>query len=294
MRREEEVLAQLRLLVSDACLATAPVLREAIDATTSLLAALAEGASPRAFRAAVLLGRAFERLAEGMWPLNEDVRAFLLACVYAAAVEAGVDLANASVERVAPAAGRGDPALEALTVLAVGASDMPPEGDPAAAPVPATCRELPAAAGLLAADPMDYSSDCLCPSGIFTPGAAELAAYKERIRELCLGGAPEAPETLAGILRSSVHFELRAVAARCLGELAPAGAADVLLEALRDESAAVRTAALGALAGFGGAIGEHAIAQAAGDEDASVCFEAQLWRSRLAAAPPARPAARRP
>lgn len=282
MRREEETLVQLERLVKGGCLTTAPELREAVDATTSLLSILAEGASPRAFRAVVLLGKAFERLARGMWPLSDDVRSFLLACVYAAAMETGVDLANAAPEPAAPEACPVEPVPEEPAVLAAGASDVCAEEGPAGAPARASCRGLAAATGFPAADPMDYSSDCLCASGIFTPDAAELAAYKERIRERCLGGAPEEIETLLGILRSSVHFELRAVAARCLGELKPECAADALREALRDESAAVRAAALGALAGFGGERAEQAIALAAADEDASVRFEAQLRRSRPA------------
>ena len=240
MRREEETLLQLERLLKGGRPAAAPELCAAVEATTSLLAVLAEGASPRAFRAVLLLGKALERLARGMWPLSDEVRDFLLACVRAAAAELGVDPTNIAAQHTAPAVLAAEPAAEEPAVFAPGAAQAGAEEARVVADVfPAT-------------DPMDYSSDCLGASGIFTPEAAELAAFKERIRECRPGGAPEALATLLGILRSSVHFELRAVAARCLGKFEPESAADALREALRDESAAVRAAALGALAGFGG------------------------------------------
>ncbi|HNR99932.1 MAG TPA: HEAT repeat domain-containing protein [Planctomycetota bacterium] len=274
MRREEETLVQLERLVESGCLTSAPELREAVDATASLLSTLAEGASPKAFRAVVLLGKALERLACGIWPPSADVRAFLRACVDAAAMEIGVDLAAAAAETAAAETAVIEPVIMEPVVAEPVVAE--PRGDPDSAGAAVDSADFACSASL------DYSSDCLCAAGIFTSEAVELAAYKERIRERCIDGAPEALETLVAILNSSVHFELRAVAARCLGEFGPERAANALRAALRDESAAVRAAAFGALAGFGGEVGERAMAQAAADEDASVRFEAQLRRSRPA------------
>ncbi len=298
---------------------TALVLRHAVQATAALLTVLSEGATPTAFRAAALLGKALERLGRGLWPLTDDVRAFLLACVQTIAAEAGTSTeGDAGNDAVHPEDAEETTAVptEPFFLVTVDESDLlvddgsvepPPwktDAPAGGAPAEKGCAPAQSSGGVaqgggadvhgasgrsaalaVTADQSDYSSDCLAALGVFTLTAEQLAAYKAQIHDLCFRGAPKAAEILVGILHSDVHYELRALAAAYLGALRPPDAAETLAVTLCDASAAVRSAALGALVRFGGEVARLAVAHAATDEDAWVRFEAQLWATKLARAP---------
>ena len=85
MQQQETILRQLWhcVLAHEWCRADA--LRDSVTLSATLLTLLSKGASPRAFRDALLLGKALERIGKGMWSPSVEVRLFLADCVRAVA-----------------------------------------------------------------------------------------------------------------------------------------------------------------------------------------------------------------